>query len=332
MGLNSEKKKMMAGLYGTVDELLQADTENKLTVQEIPLADIDDLDPAQHPFYKTISRNIDELAESIKIAGVLEPVILVRDGNRYISLSGHRRRMAARLAGLETIPAIVRDNISPELADIIITDTNLNSRDLLPSERGKAYEKQLEALKKQGKRTDLIKEVESVDEELERANMPGVTARDIIADRYQTTATEISKYIRVAEKLDIDLLDMVDDEKISLRAGYILSFLERQKQLILSVNCPSISIKEAEKIRDIPDAAWDGFLDAKDVFAYIKRKPEKEISYSAAEALKAAGRKFKRNTAYLPTKEAQDELEELLYRTAEEFIKNLSCNATEVKN
>ena len=320
MGLNSEKKKMMAGLFGTVDELMQEVHDSKLTIQEIPLDEIDDLDPARHPFYKTISRNIEELAESIKVAGVLEPIILIPSGERFLSLAGHRRRLAAKIAGLEAIPAIVRDNITPELADIIITDTNLHSRDLLPSERGKAYKRQLDALKKQGKRTDLIQAVASAEEQAEQANIPGKTARDIIADRYQTTATEISKYIRIAEKLEDDLLDMVDDEKISLKAGYLLSFLDYRKQLLLSVNCPSLSIKEAEKIRDIPEEAWDEFLDAKDVLAYIKRKPEKETRYSAGEALKEVGRKFKKNTDFLPSKEVQEELEELLYQTAAEFM------------
>lgn len=320
MGLNSDKKKMMAELFGNVDALMQEVHTSKLTIQELPLSQIDDLDPEQHPFYKTISRNIDELAESIKVVGVLEPVILIPFEGRFRSLAGHRRRLAAKLAGLETIPAIVRENITPELADIIITDTNLHSRDLLPSERGKAYKKQLNALKRQGKRTDLIEAVASADEQAEQANIPGKTAREIIADRYQTTASEISKYIRVADKLQDGLLDMVDDEKISLKAGYLLTFLDCEKQQLLAVNCPELSIKEAQKIREIPDAAWNDFYDAKDVLAYIKRKPDKEVSYSAAEALKVAGRKFKRNTFLLPSKELQDELEELLYRTAAEFV------------
>lgn len=315
MSLNSEKKKMMAGLFGNVDALMHDMETSRLKIQSIPLEQIDDLDPAQHPFYKTIARNIDELAESIKVAGVVEPIILIPKGERFVSLSGHRRRMAAKMAGLANIPAIVRDDISPALADIIITDTNLHSRNLLPSERGKAYKKQLDALKAQGRRTDLIQAVEN-----EQETSSGKTARDMIAERYETTASEISKYIRVAENLQEELLDMVDDEKLSLRAGYLLSFLDSRKQLILSVNCPNLSIKDAEKIREIPDAAWDNLLDAKEVLAYTKRKPAKKERYSAVDALKATGRKFKKNTCMLPTRELQEELEDLLYRTAAEFV------------
>lgn len=327
MALNPNKNSLYADFFGGVDMLEEAiridlESPEQQIVEEISLELIDDLDPERHPFYKTISRNIDELAESVRIAGVIEPIIVIPKGDRYISLAGHRRRLAAQLAGLTTIPAIVKHNIMPDMADIIITDTNLHGRRLLPSEKGKAYKMMLEALKHQGKRSDFVQKVEAAvqNEEDDASDGSYSTSRELIADRYDTTPSEISKYVRIAEQLHPSLLEMTDDNSLSAKAAYILSFLSREQQACLAQGCTPLTIKQAEKIRDIPSDTWSKFGDANDVLEYIK-KPKKKKEYSAAAALAAVSKRLKREkVAPLATRELQAELEELLYEAAMDYM------------
>lgn len=212
-----DKNSLMNGLFGKQTQ----------TIELLSLDQIDDLYTIDHPFDKSLMSGdgINELAEQIKSSGVLEPIIVRFENGRgrYECLAGHRRRKAAGLAGLKEIPSIIMD-CDDDTAKLIVTDTNLGQRErILPSEKAFAYKMQLEALQSQRKRMDLVNEVNGSLE-----NVCG-HSRDIVAERNNISPRMVSNYIRLT-KLNYELLDMVDDERITLTAGFVLARLTETKQ------------------------------------------------------------------------------------------------------
>lgn len=317
MSLNSGKKELMEMIYGTVDNIVETSEQE---IKKIPLELIDDLADQEHPFSKSLNMEIgiDDLSESIKMLGVLQPIILVPTDDRYVCLSGHRRRRAAAKAGLKSIPAIIKKDINPDIIDLIVTDTNLqNRKNFFPSEIAKAFYKQINALKRQGARNDLVENVEVIcNEDISGGN----TAREIIAERYHMAPTEISKYIRLL-KLNRQLLSMVDDGYISVRAGYTLSFLDSWQQDKLN-GIGAISIKEAQEIRKITDEEWQNieFIDGRAIKHYIKEKSKrpKRENPSVVGAIQRCRAPFKE--IVLPTIDAEAELANLIEKTIKRFM------------
>ena len=174
-----------------------------------------DLQPfSKHPYKVRDDEAMRDMVESIKQYGVLSPAIArpMPDGG-YELVSGHRRKRACELAGLETIPVIVRE-LDDDAAAILVVDSNLQREDLLPSERAFAYKLKLEALRHQGERTDLTS----------RQVVGKLEAADIIG--------EVQRYIRLTELIP-PLLDMVDERKIAFNPAYELSFLTKDEQTML---------------------------------------------------------------------------------------------------
>lgn len=284
--LDITKDNLMERMYGNVSDVAKEDV-----VKEVDLDLIDDLFSFEHPFDKSYKRSdgIDELTEQIQSSGVLVPVIVRKaSGGRYECLAGHRRRKAARAAGLKTIPAIIRD-CTDEEAMVIVADTNLGQRQvLLPSEKAKAYALKVEGLKRQGKRTDLM---EGNEEER-------LTARDQAAMEYNVSPRDISRYIRLTQ-LSNELLDIIDDsedKRLTTTAGFILADLdeEAQKKLyrLIEENGLKVSVKRAQRImeeellsQDIPD---DQVMDI--LFPAIE---DDKISKLFRKAMKMAERSVK---------------------------------------
>ena len=162
------------------------------------------------------------MAESVKQYGVLSPAIArpLPDGG-YELVSGHRRKRACELAGLETMPVIVRE-LDDDAAVILVVDSNLQREGLLPSERAFAYKLKLEALRHQGERTDLT------------SSQLGTKLRadEIIAEQDGSSRNQIQRYIRLTELIPA-LLDMVDERKIAFNPAYELSFLKQSEQQLL---------------------------------------------------------------------------------------------------
>ena len=177
----------------------------------------------QHPFKVNDDTKMQETVESIKQYGVLSPAIArpLPDGG-YELVSGHRRKRACELAGLETMPVIVRE-LDDDAAAILVVDSNLQREGLLPSERAFAYKLKLEAIQHQGQRKDLT----SVQVE------PKLRARDVIAQEAgESSGVQVQRYIRLTELIP-PLLDMVDERKIALSPAYELSFLTKDEQRLL---------------------------------------------------------------------------------------------------
>jgi len=178
-----------------------------------------------HPFKVRDDEAMTETAESVKEYGVLVPAIVrPREDGGYEIISGHRRHRACELAGLDTMPAIVR-NLDDDAATIIMVDSNLQRENILPSERAQAYKMKLDAIKRQGARKDL-----SCDQVGHKSD--GKKSVEIIADQAGESKTQVQRYIRLTE-LSPDLQQMVDDKKISMTPAVELSYLKPEEQSML---------------------------------------------------------------------------------------------------
>ncbi|HIQ67819.1 MAG TPA: ParB/RepB/Spo0J family partition protein [Candidatus Faecousia excrementigallinarum] len=191
--------------------------ESKLPrIHDIPLDQIDDM--PNHPYKVRMDEDMEALVESVKNHGIITPVILrQKEDGRYECASGHRRRKAAELAGFPTIKAEVREMTRDE-AIIIMAHSNRQRSRILPSEKAFSYKMELEALKRQGMRTDL-------------SSGPVVQklARDALGDMADENGRQISRYIRLTY-LAPALLDMVDEGRIAFRPAVELSYLTEQEQ------------------------------------------------------------------------------------------------------
>lgn len=176
-----------------------------------------------HPFKVKDDAEMHKLVESIKENGVLNPIIVrqTKEG-KYEIVSGHRRKRATELAGLDGIPCIVRD-LSDEEAIILMVDSNLQREEILPSEKAYAYKMKMEAMNKQGKRTDLTLAP------VEQKYIQNKTSREIIAEENNESREQVRRYIRLT-KLIPDILNMVDEKKIAFRPAVEISYLKENEQ------------------------------------------------------------------------------------------------------
>ncbi|WP_455684131.1 ParB/RepB/Spo0J family partition protein [Thomasclavelia sp.] len=195
--------------------------DNAEKIINIPLDEISDF--PNHPFKIREDKAMIELSESITKVGVLMPALVrPKEDGGYEMIAGHRRKFASQYANLETIPCIVR-NLSDDEATIIMVDTNLRQREnLLPSEKAFAYKMKLDAMNRQGLRTDLT--CAPVVHKLERKK-----SRDILAEETGESREQIRRYIRLT-KLIPDILGMVDNDLIALRPAVEISFLDVSHQ------------------------------------------------------------------------------------------------------
>ena len=231
------------------DEERQADAQER--VQSLPL---DKLEPfPNHPFKVIDDDKMLETVESIKERGVLVP-ILVRpknDGNFEI-VSGHRRHHASQLAGLTEIPAIVRE-MDDDTAILLMVDSNLQREELLPSEKAFAYKMKLDAMKRQGQRTDLTCS--------QIGNKLGMKSSEELAEQTGESKNQIFRYIRLTHLVP-DLLDRVDNKTMAFNAAVEVSYLTEPEQFML---CDAIEREECtpnlSQAKRLKQYSQDGKLD-----------------------------------------------------------------------
>lgn len=209
-----------ADLFSTQEE---RDNESRESVREIPLGEISDF--PNHPFKVKMDESMADMAESVKQYGVLVPA-LVREKPEggYEMIAGHRRKMASELAEKKEIPCIVR-NLTDDEAIIIMVDSNLQREQILPSEKAFAYKLKLDAMKRQGKRTDLTSEPVAW-------KLKGKESAEILGQQVGESKDTVRRYIRLTE-LITPILDMVDSGKIAIRPAVELSYLPKEQQTIL---------------------------------------------------------------------------------------------------
>ncbi len=213
----SSKLKSSRELLTSVDSLFTTQAERddmaKPKVEEIPLEQIDGFE--NHPFSVKDDEDMQNLIKSISECGVLVPCLARENGERYELISGHRRKAACELLGIATLPIIIKD-MTREEAIITMVDSNIQREHILPSEKAFAYKMKMDALSKQGKRTDLTSDQVG----------PKLTVEQISKD---DSATQVKRYIRLTY-LNKQLLDMVDEGKIAFTPAVELSYLNEIEQ------------------------------------------------------------------------------------------------------
>jgi ParB family chromosome partitioning protein len=216
-------------------------------VVDIPL---DELHPFRnHPFKVRDDADMEKTVESIQEFGVLQPAIVRpdRDGG-YEILSGHRRHHACQIAGIQTLPCIVRD-LDDDAATILMVDSNLQREEILPSERAWAFKMKLEAMKHQGERRDL-----TGDKTTCRQVVDKLKAADELGSNIGESGRQVQRYIRLTN-LDPELLQLVDDKLMGFNPAYELSFLnpEQQKNLLSAIDYAQAipSLSQAQRIKKL---------------------------------------------------------------------------------
>ena len=244
--------------------------EQREQVRQIP---IDDLHPfTNHPFKVLDDEAMTRTVESIAQYGVLAPLIARPrpDGDGYEIISGHRRQYAAKLAGLDTLPVIVRQ-MSDDAAVILMVDSNLQREHILPSERAFAYKMKLEAIKNQGARSDLTS--------------PQVAAKfrsdDAVAKDQGISGDTVRRFIRLTNLIP-ELLDMVDEKKIAFNPAVELSYLDESQQRDFleamedTQNAPSLS--QAQQLKKMAQQGEFSYEKAFDVMGQEKKSEKDTVT------------------------------------------------------
>ena len=239
----SKNQPIDLGMTG-YDELFMTDQERadtrKPKVEEIPLSELTSF--KDHPFKVKNDEEMTALMKSIADAGVLSPALArPKGGGGYELISGHRRLAACKALGMEAMPVIVRQ-LTDEEAVITMVDSNLQREHILPSEKAFAYKMKMEALKKQGKRTDLTSY--QVGTKLDTASEIGKSGSD--------SRIQVFRYIRLTNLIP-EILQMVDDGKIALTPAVELSYLQpsEQETLFSIMDCDEVtpSLSQAQRLR-----------------------------------------------------------------------------------
>ena len=218
-------EKIDLGLKEAYDELFMTDEERKENrlprIYDIPLSQIDDF--PDHPFKVKIDEDMEQLVESIKQRGIITPITLrEKEDGRYEIVSGHRRKKACEIAGLETIKAEIKE-LDRDEAIILMVESNLQRSTILPSEKAFSYKMRLDAMKRQAGRPS------KNNESPVGINLKGKQSMDILGEETGDSRNQIHRYIRLTN-LTPELLNLVDDGKIALRPAVELSYLTEKEQ------------------------------------------------------------------------------------------------------
>ena len=256
----------------SVDDLFTTQTERDESKHEkvidIPLEAIHDF--PNHPFKVRMDDSMVEMVESIKQYGVLVPALVrSKSDGTYEMIAGHRRKAASELAETPMLSCIVRE-LTDEEATIIMVDSNLQREKILPSEKAFAYKMKLEAIKKQGNRTDLTSD--PVGQKLK-----GVISVEKIAIDSPDSKTQIQRFIRLTNLIP-ELLDMVDEDKIAMRPAVELSYLteNEQKMLFDAMECEDCTPSHAQAIK-LREASQKGLLTEDKILSVMEQEKPNQV-------------------------------------------------------
>lgn len=261
--LERQKTESFADLQNDVlSQYVATGAVTKKDISAVQDVDIDKLEEfSEHTFYVLDNAEMAELVSSIKDNGVLVPIIVRPQGDKFEIISGHRRCFAAKRAGLKKIPCIVK-NYSDDEAVLAMVDTNIQRENILPSEKAWSYKKKYEILSHQGKKND--------------SDEAGELSRDKVSDT--DSGATVARYIRLTH-LNKDLLDLVDQKKLTFLAGVQLSYITKAQQKIvkklMDEEGVSPSAPQAEQILKISKAIKDETKFELDVLKIFRKKPVK---------------------------------------------------------
>lgn len=291
--------------FASVDELFGV--VNEESAMEI---EINKIHPFKnHPFKVLDDEKMQDLVDSVKSNGILTPVLLRQDKNdTYEMISGHRRMHAAKLAGLMTIPAIVRE-LSDDDAVIAMVDANIQREELLPSEKAFAYKMKLDAMKHQGARTDLTL----------GQNVPKFKrSTEAIADGTGESYKQVQRYIRLTELIP-QLLDMVDNKKIQFGVAVEISYIDKEIQKWIY-----------EYIRDT------GFIKPNQIASLREHLKEETVNQSymlsifnncltAKKPVRSVTLSAKKLTKYFPDTYTTEDMEQVIETLLENWMQKQNC-------
>ena len=273
-----DAKKQSLGLNG-LDELFMNDqerAENKLPrIYDVPLREIDDF--PGHPFKVKLDEDMDQLVESIKERGVIVPITLrQKEDGRYEIVSGHRRRKACEMAGLETVRAEIKD-LTRDEAIVLMVDSNLQRSHILPSEKAFSYKMRLEALKRLPGRPPKENSAPVGPNFGERSNQ-------LLSDAVGDSTSQIKRYIRLTELIPA-LLDVVDEGRIGMRPAVELSYLSKEAQTqladVMSYMDATPSHDQAIRMRKMSDAGKLTSEAIEAIMGELKPNQREKISFRA---------------------------------------------------
>ncbi len=273
-------KKRSLSLAGYEDLFSTEETRESSRSEQIRMIPLTELFPfADHPFKVVDDEEMMKTAESVAEYGVLTPAIArPREEGGYELISGHRRKRAAELAGLEEMPVIVR-NLDDDEAVILMCDSNLQREKILPSEKAWAYRMKMEALNHRGERRDLT--CGQVGHKLEN-----VKSRDIIASEAGDSARNVQRYIRLTYLLP-ELLDMVDQGKLAFNPAVEISYLDDQAQFDLldaladTQNAPSLS--QAQRMKKMSQEGDLQVEAIREVMGEEKKESDDKVIFKGRE-------------------------------------------------
>ena len=240
------------------------DVKGQETVCTVPISLIDDF--AEHPFQVRDDEDMERLVQSIDNNGVLNPVILRKNGERYELIAGHRRKHACLRLGISGIPAIVRE-LSRDEAVVEMVDSNLQREHILPSEKAYAYKMKMDAMKRKAGRP----------KENSTPMVSNLRTDEIIGEESGESREQVRRYIRLTELIP-ELLTMVDEEKIAFRPAVELSYLTRDEQtdLLETIESEDCTPSLAQAIR-MKNLSKVGKLDMDTIFAIMtEQKPNQK--------------------------------------------------------
>lgn len=279
----------------------QPDTnEPKLEkVRVVSLQYVDDF--PDHPFQVREDEDMEKLIESIRNNGVLNPIIVrKKEDERYEIISGHRRKYACKKLGMDLIPMIVRD-ISRDEAVIAMVDSNLQREVILPSEKARAYKMKMDAMKRQGKRTDLTLSPMATKSPIDSAMEIGKSTGE--------SRDQVFRYVRL-NQLTPELLEFVDDGKIGLRPAVELSYLqeEEMRDLVDFIDTEGTFPSHAQAIR-MKELSRDGKLDTDTINEIMgEEKPNQKPKFKIP---------MERLERYFPSGTPQKQMEDTIFKALE---------------
>ena len=255
-----------------------------------------------HPFKVLDDEKMQDLIESVKLSGVLTPVLLRVDNNdEYEMISGHRRLHAAKMAGLTTIPAIVRE-LSDDDAVIAMVDANIQREELLPSEKAFAYRMKLEAMKRQGSRTDLTL---SQNETKSRSD-------EVLSKQVGESRAQVQRYIRLTELIP-ELLDLVDSKKLKFTVAVDISYIDKEIQKWIYEYIKDTGFIKPQQITALRNQLNEGAVNQVGMLTIFNKcmmvkTPSRSITFSE-----------KKLTKYFPESYSADDMEQVIESLLEKW-------------
>ena len=290
----------------SIDELLGV--VNEESAMEIEISKIHPF--KNHPFKVLDDEKMQDLVESVKINGVLTPVLLRMDENEeYEMVSGHRRMHAAQLAGLTTIPAIVRE-LSDDDAIVAMVDANIQREELLPSEKAFAYKMKLDAMKRQGIRIDLTC--------VQNEHKSGKKSRELLGEQVGISSVQVTRYIRLTELIP-ELLDLVDNKKLQFTVAVDISYIDKEVQgWIYEYICDTGFIKP-KQIAALRNQLNDGPINQIQMLSIFNncvmaKKVSRSLTFSE-----------KKLTKYFPDDYTAKDMEQVIESLLEKWMQEQSC-------